>query len=188
MKYEMKPNIKKTLKLATLLMTSVLIATVSAATYDSLFLSADVGVEGLTLVWDDTGIDSGLSANIQGAYCTLTGLKAPQGGNRTYTKAIGLNNTGGSATTFDIEVVDVTGSGTTHLNYIFVEIYDESDALQGNLTVWENGAKGTTPVPNLSIGAGAAWRLQWEIAWKTSASTDDSVTVSLKITTPSPSP
>jgi hypothetical protein len=144
-------------------------------------------VEGLTLVWDDTGIDSGLSANIQGAYCTLSGLKAPQGGNRTYSKAIGLNNTGGTGTTFDIEVVDVTGSGTDDLDYIFVEIYDGSNVLQGNLTVWEGGQKGTTPVTDLTIGANAAWRLQWKIAWKSTADTSDAVTVSLKVTTPSPS-
>jgi hypothetical protein len=181
----MKTNYKKIAKLLTLLAISMLIATVSATIYDSLFLSASVGVEGLYLVWDDTGIDTGLSANIQGAYCTLTGLKAPQGGNRTYSKAIGLNNTGGTSTTFDIEVVDVTGS-TSHLDYIFVEIYDGSNVLQGNLTVWEAGQKGTTPVTHLSIGANAAWRLQWKIAWKYTADTSDAVTVSLKVTTPSP--
>jgi len=181
----MKTNYKKIAKLLTLLAISMLIATVSATIYDSLFLSASVGVEGLYLVWDDTGIDTGLSAHIQGAYCTLTGLKAPQGGNRTYSKAIGLNNTGGTDTTFDIEVVDVTGDGTGDLNYIFIEIYDGS-TLKGNLTVWEGGHKGTTPVSDLSINANGAWRLQWTIAWKASADTNDAVTVSLKVTTPSP--
>jgi hypothetical protein len=179
----MKTNIKKSLKFAILLISSLLIATVSATIYDSLFLSASVGVEGLNLVWDDTGIDAGLSATIQGAYCTLNGLKAPQGGNRTYSKAIGINAT--SATTFNIEVVDVTGGSTSDLDYIFIVIYDGT-TFKGNLTVWEGGSKGTTPVPNLSIGANAAWRLEWHIAWKTSAETSDSVTVSLKVTTPSP--
>jgi hypothetical protein len=182
----MKTNYKKIIKLSTLLVTSVLIATVSATIYDSLFLSAEVGVEGLYLVWDDTGIDSGLSADIKGAYCTIYGLKAPQGGNRTYSKAIGIKNTHSSdSITFDIEVVDVTGGGTSDLNYIFVEIYDDT-ILKGNLTVWQNGAKGTTPVTNLEITAGDSWRLQWKIAWKPSADTNDYVTVSLKVTTPSP--
>jgi hypothetical protein len=181
----MKTNYKKIAKLLTLLLTSIMIATVSADVYDNLFLSANVGVEGLYLVWDKTGIDSGITADIYGAYCTLSGLKAPQGGSRTYSKAIGLNNTGGSATTFDIEVVDVTGSGTTDLDYIFVEIYD-GDTLKGTLTVWQGGSKGTTPVSGLIINAGGAWRLQWKIAWKETADTSDAVTVSLKITTPSP--
>jgi hypothetical protein len=182
----MKTNYKKIAKLLTLLATSMLIATVSAAIYDNLFLNAEVGVEGLYLVWDKTGIDSGITADIYGAYCTLSGLKAPQGGSRTYSKAIGLNNTGGTETTFDIEVVDVTGSGTSDLDYIFIVIYDGT-TLKGNLTVWENGAKVTSPETGLSIGAGAAWRLEWHIAWKSSADTSDSVTVSLKVTTPSQS-
>lgn len=181
----MKISNKKILKLSTLLATSLLIATASAAIYDNLFLNASVGVEGLYLVWDKTGIDPGISADVKGAYCTISGLKAPQGGSRTYSKAIGINNTGGTSTTFDIEVVDVTGAGTSDLNYIFVEIYD-GDALKGNLTVWQNDAKGTTPVTDLTIAAGAAWRLQWKIAWKDTASTDDYVTVQLKVTTPSP--
>jgi hypothetical protein len=179
----MKLNYKKSLKLLTLLVTALLIATVSAEVYNYLSLSAIVGVEGLTLVWDNTGIDSGLSAAITGATCTLSGLKGPVGGTRTYSKAIGLNAT--ADTTFDIEVVDVTGGGTGDLDYIFIEIYDVS-SLKGNLTVWQNNAKGTTPVTDLSITANAAWRLQWTIAWKTSADTSDTVTVSLKVTTPSP--
>jgi len=180
----MKINYKKSLKFITLLLASLLIATVSATIYNSLFLSASVGVEGLSLQWDDTSIDSGLVANIQGAYCSLSGLRAPQGGNRTYSKAIGLKTN--ASTTFAIEVVDVTGDGTSDLNYIFTEIYDEGNNLKGNLTIWQGGAKGTTPVTDISMDADDVWRLQWTIAWKASADTSDDVTVSLKVTTPSP--
>lgn len=179
----MKLNYKKSLKLVTLLVTALLIATASAEVYNYLTLSASVGVEGLALVWDKTGIDSGLSATIYGATCTVNGLKGPVGGARTYSKAIGLNAT--AATTFDVEVVDVTGSGTGDLDYMFIEIYD-STTLKGNLTVWQNNAKGTTPVTDLSIGASAAWRFEWHIAWKTTADISDTVTVTLKVTTPSP--
>ncbi|MEM2466639.1 MAG: hypothetical protein QXZ47_05050 [Candidatus Bathyarchaeia archaeon] len=185
----MKTNYKKILKLSMLLATSILIATASAAIYDNLFLSANVGVEEeLYLVWDKTGIDNGITADIKGAYCTLSGLKAPKGGSRTYSKAIGINNTGETPITFDIEVVDVTGSGTTKLDYIFIEIYDDTPTttLKGNLTVWQNDGKGTTPVTDLTIDDGDAWRLQWKIAWKSTASETDSVTVELKVTTPSP--
>jgi len=182
----MKTNYKKLLKFVTLLATSLLIATASAQVYDYLFLSAGVSVEGLYLQWDAEGIDDGLTASIQGAFCTISGLKAPQGGSRTYSKAIGIKNTHSTESiTFDIEVVDVTGDGTEDLNYIFVEIHDDT-TLKGNLTVWQNGAKGTTPVTDLLIAAGASWRLQWKIAWKPSADTGDDVIVLLKVTTPSP--
>jgi len=178
----MKMNYKKSLKFATLLIASLLIATVSAQVYNYLSLSASVSVEGLTLVWDDTGIDSGLSATIYGATCTLSGLKGPVGGTRTYSKAIGLNAT--ADTTFDIEVVSVTGAGTVNLTSIVVRIYDVSN-LKGTLTVWASGAPGPK-VQDLSITANAAWRLEWDITWGTSATSGDTVTVALKVTTPSP--
>jgi hypothetical protein len=183
----MKMNYKKSLKFATLLIASLLIATVSAEVYNYLSLSANVGVEGLTLEWDDTGLDSGLSATIYGATCTISGLKGPVGGTRTYSKAIGLKATANG--TFDIEVVSVTGtggSGTDALDSIVVRIYDEGNVSKGNLTVWASGAKGTTPVTDLQIQNGDVWRLAWEITWKSSAQVGDTVTVALKVTTPSP--
>jgi hypothetical protein len=180
----MKLNYKKSLKLITLLIASLLIATVSAEIYNYLNFSAGVGVEGLSLNWNGTGIDSGLSANIQGVSCTLTGLKGPAGGTRTYNNAIKLTST--AATTFGIEVVSVTGSSTTNLTSIMVRIYDESSTLRGTLTVFSGGSAGTTPVTNLSMTGAVTWRLEWDITWASNAVVSDSVTVTLKVTTPSP--
>jgi hypothetical protein len=179
----MKTNIKKSLKFITLLISTLLIGTASAAIYYSLQLSATVGVASLKLAWNNQGLDEGVNAQINGVYCTLSGLNAPIGGNATYEKAIGIEAT--AATTFDIEVVDVTGSNTTNLDYIKVELFDANNQSKGDFYVWQNNQKGTG-LTNLSISNGEVWRLQWTIAWKTSAQSSDSVTVSLKVTTPSP--
>jgi hypothetical protein len=180
---------KKSLKIISLLISALFIATVSAEVYNYLNFTAGVGVEGLTLNWDDDSIDSGLSANIQGVLCTLTGLKGPAGGTRTYTTAINLTST--AATTFDIEVVSVTtagGSGTAVLTSMTVRIYDESggDTLKGTLNVFSGGTAGTTPVTDLSMTEADSWRLEWDIVWASTATVSDSVTVTLKVTTPSP--
>jgi hypothetical protein len=180
----MNAKYKKTLKIVTLLVSALLIATASAATYDYLNLSAGVGVEGtLTLNWDATGIDTDLSADIQGVYCTLTGLEAPAGGSRTYPNAIKLTST--EATTFDIEVVSVTGV-TTNLESIVVRVYNEGDVQQGSdLSVWASGSAGDTPVTGLTMTGAVTWRLEWEITWGSSAvAGTDSATVALKVTTP----
>lgn len=179
----MNMNYKKSLKLVTLLVTALLIATASAEIYNYLNFSANVGVEGLNLNWNGTGIDSGLSANIQGVSCTLTGLKGPAGGTRTYNNAIKLTST--AATTFDIEVVSVTGASAINLTSIVVRIYDEGDTLQGTLTVFSGGSAGTTPVTDLSMTGAVTWRLEWDITWASTAKVSDSVTVTLKVTTPS---
>ena len=183
-KEKMNAKYKKSLKLVTLLITAAFIATASAEIYNYLNFSADVGVEGLNLNWDDTGIDTGLSATIQGVSCTLSGLMGPAGGTRTYNNAIKLTST--AATTFDIAVDDVTGGGTTDLTSIVVRIYDEGDTLQGTLTVWD-GSVGTTPVTDLSMTGAVTWILEWDITWASTASAGvDTVTVTLQVTTPSP--
>jgi hypothetical protein len=171
----MKLNYKKSLKIVTLLITAAFIATASAEIYNYLNFSADVGVEGLNLNWDDTSIDSGLTADIQGVLCTLDGLMGPAGGTRT------------AATTFDIEVVSVTGGGTTDLTSIEVRIYDELDALKGTLDVFSSSTAGTTPVVDLAMTGAVTWRLEWDITWASTASAGvDTVTVTLQVTTPSP--
>jgi hypothetical protein len=181
----MKLNYKKSLKIVTLLITAAFIATASAEIYNYLNFSADVGVEGLNLNWDDTSIDSGLTADIQGVLCTLDGLMGPAGGTRTYSNAIKLTST--AATTFDIEVVSVTGGGTTDLTSIEVRIYDELDALKGTLDVFSSSTAGTTPVVDLAMTGAVTWRLEWDITWASTASAGvDTVTVTLQVTTPSP--
>ncbi len=179
----MDAKYRKSLKLVTLLMTAALIATVSAQVYNYLNFSAGVGVEGLNLNWDDEDIDSSLSATINGVTCTLTGLKGPAGGTRTYHNAIKLTST--APTTFDIEAVSVTGAGSVNLTSIVVGIYDESNALQGTLTVWDGDSTGL-PVTDLSMTGAVTWRLAWNITWASHASVSDAVTVTLQVTTPSP--
>jgi hypothetical protein len=177
---------KKSLKIITLLVSALMISTASATIYNYLNLSAGVGVEGLTLAWNNTSLDSGLSATIAGATCTLNGLMGPAGGTRTYSNAIKLTST--AATTFDIQVVSVTttgGAGIDNLDSIVVNIYDESDVEQGTLTVFSGGSAGTTPVKNLGMTDAVTWRLEWIITWKTTAvAGTDTITVSLKVTTP----
>jgi hypothetical protein len=178
---------KKSLKIITLLVSSMLIATASATIYNYLNLSAGVGVEGLTLAWDNTDLDTGVSATIAGATCTLNGLMGPAGGTRTYSNAIKLTST--AATTFDIEVVSVTttgGAGIDNLDSIVVNIYDENGDPQGTpLTVFSGGSAGSTPVTGLSMTGAVTWTLEWVITWKTTAvAGTDTVTVTLKVTTP----
>lgn len=178
----MKINMKKSLKFITLLISALLIGTASATIYYNLYLNATVGVAEIKLEWDNTNLDTGVSANIYGAYCSISGLEAPKGGSATYEKAIGIKAT--ADTTFDIAVVDVTGS-TTYLDYIQIKIYDASNTTKATFYVWQNNAKGSG-YNDLSITQDEVWRLEWTIAWKETVGASDTVEVSLKITTPSP--
>jgi hypothetical protein len=163
-----------------LLISALFIATVSADAFNNLFLNADVGVDTLSLVWT-AGTETGVTADIKGSTCTLDGLKAPIGGTRTYSDALRLTATG--AVTFDIEVVSVDGTGIANLDSIIVRLYDSSGNPEGTLTVWD-GTMGS-PLTDRSM-TDEYWRLEWEITWSPDAQALETVTVALKVTTPSP--
>lgn len=179
----MKTNYKKITKLATLVITSIFIATASATIYDYMYLNANVGVQGMALAWiygDDATI---AGTQINGVTATLTNLKGPPNGTRIYADPVRLNNTGASSVTFDL-LVDAVSGNTDQLDSIIVRIYslNTSTWIQ-NVTIWSNGAKGSDAT-GLSIDAAHIWRFQWEITWKATATTSHTVVVNLKIKVP----
>jgi hypothetical protein len=175
----MKINIKKSLKLVTLLVTSLLIATVSAAVYTQMFLNATVGVAGLSLKWE-AGTNANVTCGIVGSTCTLTGLKGYPGLTATYNDSVRITNAGSSQVTFNITTTQCQGS-TINLTSIYVKIYNSTDdSLLYTLNVWENNDIGN-PLTNLQIGAGVTWKLSWEITWSNDAVTSDSVDVALRL-------
>lgn len=177
-----KLNWKRSTKLVTLLLSSLLIVTASASIYNYMYLDASVGVEGIDLEWKLGADNSTAGTQIAEATATLTNLKGPPNGTRIYGDPVRLNNTG-SAETFDLLIDGVSGS-TANLSSLIVRIYNvTNDASIENLTVWSSGSQGSD-LTGLSIGSLHEWRCQWEITWKSIAITSDSVTVNLKIEVP----
>jgi hypothetical protein len=180
----MNISYKKSAKLILLLISTLLIASASAAIYNYMNLNASIGVEGMTLEWIN-GADNGTAGvQINGVTSTLTNLKGPANGTRTYGDPVRLNNTGISDVTFDLQIDQVTGD-TSEMDSIIVRLYNyTNDYSWGNLTVWSGGSQGSD-LTSLTIGAnGTQWRFQWEITWKSTATTSHSVTANLKVRVP----
>ena len=179
----MQINYKKSLKLITLLITSILIATVSATIYDYMYLNADVGVEGMSLDWILGSDNATAGTQINGVTAALTELKGPPNGTRIYADPVRINNTGASAISFDL-LVDTVSGDTGQLDSIIVRIYSlNTTTWVRNVTVWSSGAKGDDET-GLSIPSDNMWQFQWEITWKSTATISHSVTVNLKIKVP----
>jgi len=173
----------KALKFLGLLISATLIATVSAALYDYMYLNATVGVEGIALAWINGTDASEANTNIQGVTATLGNLLGPPNGTRIYPDPVRLNNTGGSGVQFNITIFDVTGD-TGQLDSIIVGVYSVNTTLPiTNVTVWSGGTKGSD-ADLLTIPLGHQWKFQWEITWKATASTSDIVQVYLKLEVP----
>jgi hypothetical protein len=183
----MQINYKKSLKLVVLLITSLLIATVSATIYDYMYLTGNIGVQGMSLAWVLGPDNSTAGTQINGVSATLTNLKGPPNGTRVYADPVRLNNTGGSTITFNVTIAGITNSGgvgTSALNSTYVKIYSlNTSALMGTLKVWENGAQGSDVI-GLDIPADHMWRFQWEVTWMSTATTSDSIAANLKIQVP----
>jgi hypothetical protein len=180
-KNRMNVKYKKSLKIVTLLITAAFIATASADIYNYLFQNATIAVEGLTLTWTITGAADATAAgtSIAGSTCTLSGLKGPAGGTRTYSDPVRL--TASAATTFNLNIASVSGvSGK--MDSLVVKIYDITDPVTpvATLTVWDGSSQGSD-LPGLSIGLGKTWRFQWEISWSDTATGPATVNLEIEI-------
>ena len=179
----MQINYKKSLKFLTLLIAAILISSVSAAIYDYMYLDGTVGVQGMSLAWlsGADGTDAGTTIN--GVTAALINLKGPPNGTRVYADPVELNNTGVSPITFNVTIATVSGD-TSQLISIYIKMYNMNDSsLKGTLNVWESAAKGSD-LTGLQITNNNVWRFQWEITWKATATTSNSVTVNLKLQVP----
>jgi hypothetical protein len=172
----MKMNFKKSLKLVTLSLASLLLATVSATVYNQLFQSGHVTATTYGVQWI-SGTDS-VGLNIAGATCSMSSLTAPVGGSRNYTDPVRLNNTEAAQHTFNLAVVSVAGN-TNHLDYIYVRLYNSTGSYKGTLIVW-NGSQGTY-LNSLVIAEHDYWKFEWDIKWGSSSIANDYIDVSLRI-------
>lgn len=178
-----KISYKKPMKFVILLLSSLLIAVASATVYNYMYMTGTISVEGMTLEWrpGDDRADAGTTIN--GATVTMANLKGPPNGTRTYSDPVRLKNTGTPAVTFDLTISEVTGD-VSHMDSIYVKIYSlNTSNLINTLTVWAEGSQGSN-LAGLQIPGEHAWRFQWEIKWKSTATTSHHVIVSLRLDVP----
>lgn len=179
----MKLNYKKSLKLITLLITSILIATVSAQLYDKMYMKATpIGVEGIGVKFtsgNETSIAGG-TFNGQGTEVTFSNMKGKPGVTKTYGQAVNITNTN-STYDFKIELKldSWTGAGHANLTCVNVTVYNNAGIKQGttiNLVPAQTGATTTT---QLTIPASKVWSVEWVILWADTAVITDTIDVTL---------
>jgi len=181
----MKLNYKKSLKLAVLLISSLLIAGVSASTYYTMLMNANVSVTGGNKVVFSPGTDWGSSTMGDGNQTCTLALSGGNGTIATYPDPVTINNTDSVQHTINLKLDSWDGDSQTQLNYINVTMYDDvSGGTQQGYTIYLVPSPGTsvTETGSQTILAGGEWRVEWIIYWKSTASSPtDTVTVNLKL-------
>lgn len=174
----MKIDNKKIPKLIALLITSILIATVSASTYYSLFMHAtNIGVAAGSQVFFVQGSDwpGGTSSLADGNQtANLDGMKGQNGTATIIEDPVRIYNNDTASRTINLKLDSWTGDSEAQLYYINVTLYDAfptGGTKQGETIYLVPGAGDVNETSSQSIGSKATWRVEWIIYWKSTATT-----------------
>jgi len=180
----MKINYKKSLKLITLLITSILIATVSASTYSTMFMNATVGVTGNKVqFWEGADFsDVGGSITDARQKVTFSSMNGQNGSLTTISDPVEINNTDSTnGYNIALKLDSWTGNSSTVLYYINITMYDGTTKKGTTIYLLPGGSGQVETTGQQPIPASAVWKVQWDIYWQGTATTSDSVTVNLKL-------
>ncbi|MCJ7560860.1 hypothetical protein MUO79_09650 [Candidatus Bathyarchaeota archaeon] len=172
---------KKSLKIAILLLSSLLIAGVSASTYYTMLMTGNVSVSGGNKVYFSPGTDWSGTMGDGNQTCTLT-LSGGNGTIATYPDPVTINNTDTSPHALNLKLDSWTGDTQAQLNYINITMYNAASGgtKQGNTIYLVPGVGDVTETGSATITVGGTWRVEWIIYWKSTA-TSETVTVNLKL-------
>lgn len=163
----MKISYRKLIKLATLVITSLLIATVSAATYRYMYIDGSVTVGTAKLIWE-AGSDAPGDTTITGSTVTID-LDVEPGVPLNFTECLFLKNQDTAAHNMTISVT--TSVSASDFDELKIHIYQNGtsptfiDTLDATTSDTYETYTGNTP-----LSASAAYLMTFEVAASTSAS------------------
>ncbi len=166
---KMKINYKKSLKLVTLLASSILIALVSASTYSYMFIDGSVTIGTQKLIWLE-GSDAPSGTTISGDTVT-TDLDVEAGATKNFTECLFLKNQDTSAHNLTITVTTASSTGTFDIHKIY--IYKNSSGsweYVDTLDVTVLDDQYSTYTGNTPLVASGYYRLTFEVKAKTGTS------------------
>jgi hypothetical protein len=172
---------KKSLKIAILLLTSLLIASVSASTYYTMFMTGNITIGGNEVTFTPGG-DWGTSTMGTGNQTVSLNLAGEEGAVTTISDPVRILNSGTGSHDVNLQLVTWDGDSEDDLNYIHITIYnDASGGTAQNATIQlVPNSSDPTETGWITIGASQTFRVEWVIYWQAGATTSG-VTVSLKL-------
>jgi len=130
-----KIKLAKSLKMALLLVSSLLIASVSAAVYNSLTLKSQISIQTQPVQFTN-GADTPSGSTVNPTYCVLS-LSCYPNSTTTYEKAVNITNTDTSPHDIRLRHVSISPNGTSDVgNFTSITFYllDASGNQQASMT------------------------------------------------------
>lgn len=161
----MKLNYKKALKLISLLITSLLIATVSAQVYRYMYIDGSITVASAKMIWI-VGANAPAGSSIDGSTATID-FDVEQGTPINFTEVLLLKNDNLTGS-FNILISVITPVLGSDFNVAKMHIYENSTTTW--LYVDTIDLTNSTDTYSGTLGAGEYLRMKFEIEATTSAS------------------
>ena len=162
----MNLNYKKSAKFIFLLISALLIATVSAATYRYMYIDGSVTVGTAKLVWIE-GADSPADATISGSTYTVD-LDVEPGTPQNFTECVFLKNQDSAAHNLTISVT--TTISATDFTECKMHIYNNSTSAFIDTIDITTSDSYETYSTNTPLAAGNAYKMTFEVSATTGAS------------------
>jgi hypothetical protein len=175
----MKGRSKKTLWFICILLVAVLVITVSAAVYNTMYMqgSITVGTAKVKFVSGDDSTVAGATFGTNGTYVSFSSLSGWPNSTRTYQYACGVQNLDTSQRTIELKYDSWSGN-TADVNSITVIVRSTAGGTQQGTTI----TVGTTSTTGqINIPASTTWVVEWNIMWKATALSTDTVAVTLDL-------
>ena len=179
-----KIKLVKSLKMALLLVSSLLIATASAYIYSTLTMQSQITIS--ALVHFTSGSDTTSESTVQNTYCSLQ-LSCYPNATTTYQEAVNISNTDSAAHEIKLRHVSISGNGTSDVgNFTYITFYllDSSGAQKAYLNYTTSGDYwfvSPTETTYQSIPANTEWIVKVVIVTAETASTDISCTIKIAL-------
>jgi len=182
----MNAKYKKSLKLVTLLITAILIATGSVFAYSELFMyGSDITITDTrvslvngadTLTISTNGVEnSGTTVDFDQITIAVDELL-------TYDEAVNIQNTAGSDKDLDLTVTGLTGEFSTNFDYIYITVFDSNPTQQGAQIQMLPSGSNVTTTGSIQIPNGATWTVQWTIKASVGATAAQSIDITVQLT------
>ncbi len=184
----MNAKYKKSLKLVTLLITSVIVATASAQTYSELYMhgsSIAIGSASVTFTAGANTTTLGGADAINTAGTIVTFDEVPDiapGEGITYDEAVNITNAAGASKTITIEVDSITGDFSTNFDYLNITMIAGDGSTKGNVIQMVSSGSNVTSTGGQTMTDGEIWAIKWDLKAKAEATFGESFTVALKVT------
>jgi hypothetical protein len=184
----MNAKYKKSLKIVTLLITSIIIATVAADSYSELFMyGSPITVASASVMFtdgDNTTDVSSVGISSAGTEITFNTMSIEPGETATYEEAVNITNSASASKTITmtVDLNSVTGNFDTNFEYVNITMIDASGNPKGSSIEIVSTGTNVTTTGGQAMADTEVWAVKWIIAAKNDATPTQTFSITVKVT------